>query len=237
MNVGLFCGSRCLEATPMSSVSRHLARLVFAALLLTGVNAMAAEEPRYDVLSSTKEYEIRRYEPYIVAETDVEGPYSNAGNKAFNILAGYIFGKNRQSEKMAMTVPVESRPADKGVRMAMTAPVTSRPSDSEDGVFTYAFVMERKYTLDTLPEPVDSRIRIREVPSRIVAVHRFSGSWGEENYQRHEERLRDALERDGIPLAGVPYSARYNAPFVPSFLRRNEVIVPIDGSVSVTPIS
>ena len=127
---------------------------------------MAAEEPRYDVLTSTDDYEIRRYEPYLVAETDVEGPYGNAGNKAFNILAGYIFGKNRQSEKMAMTVPVESRPADAGVRMAMTAPVTSRPSDADPGLFTYAFVMERKYTLDTLPEPVDPRIRIREVLAR-----------------------------------------------------------------------
>ncbi len=198
---------------------------------------MAAEEPRYDVLTSTEDYEIRRYEPYIVAETDVQGPYGNAGNKAFNILAGYIFGKNRQSRKMAMTVPVESRPADEGVRMAMTAPVTSRPSDAGAGAFTYGFVMERKYTMDTLPEPIDTRIRIREVPSRIVAVHRFSGSWREENYQRHEQRLRRALERDGIPLAGIPYSARYNAPFVPTFLRRNEVIVPIDGSVSVVPIS
>ena len=206
-------------------------------MLLIGVSAMAAEEPRYDVLTSTEDYEIRRYEPYIVAETDVQGPYGNAGNKAFNILAGYIFGKNRQSRKMAMTVPVESRPADEGVRMAMTAPVTSRPSDTGAGAFTYGFVMERKYTLDTLPEPIDTRIRIREVPSRIVAVHRFSGSWREENYQRHEQRLRRALERDGIPLAGIPYSARYNAPFVPTFLRRNEVIVPIDGSVSVVPIS
>ncbi len=198
---------------------------------------MAAEEPKYEVLTSTEDYEIRRYEPYIVAETDVEGPYRNAGNKAFNILAGYIFGKNRQSEKMAMTVPVESRPAEDGVRMEMTAPVTTRPSDAEPGLFTYGFVMERKYTLDTLPEPVDSRIRIREVPAKIVAVHRFSGSWREDNYQRHEQLLRRALERDGIPLAGMPYSARYNAPFIPSFLRRNEVIVPIDGSVSVTPIS
>ena len=221
----------------MPSASRHSAQLVFAALLLIGVSAMAAEEPRYDVLTSTDDYEIRRYEPYIVAETDVPGPYRNAGNKAFNILAGYIFGNNRQSEKMAMTVPVESRPAEDGVRMEMTAPVTSRPSDAEPGLFTYAFVMERKYTLDTLPEPVDPRIRIREVPSKIVAVHRFSGSWREENYQRHEQRLRQALARDGIPLAGTPYSARYNAPFVPAFLRRNEVIVPIDGSVSVTPIS
>lgn len=213
------------------------ARLFVAVLLFIGVSAMAAEEPRYDILSSTDDYEIRRYDRYIVAETDVEGPYSNAGSRAFDILAGYIFGKNTRSEKMAMTVPVESRPADDSVRMPMTAPVTSRRSETAADVFTYAFVMESKYTLDTLPEPVDPRIRIREVPSKIVAVHRFSGSWSEKNYVRHEQLLKRALARDGIPLGGLPYSARYNAPFVPSFMRRNEVIVPIDGSVSVTPIS
>ena len=221
----------------MLSIPNLPTRLLVAALLLIGVGAMAAEEPRYDILSSTDDYEIRRYEPYIVAETDVEGPYSNAGNKAFNILAGYIFGKNTRSEKMAMTVPVESRPADDSVRMAMTAPVTSRRSEAAADLFTYAFVMESKYTLDTLPEPVDSRIRIREVPSKVVAVHRFSGSWSEKNYGRHEQLLKQALARDGIPIDGQSYSARYNAPFVPPFMRRNEVIVPIDGSVSVTPIS
>ena len=207
--------------------------LALAALMLTGGDPMAAEEPRYDVLASNDDYEIRRYEPYIVAETDVEGTFRTAGNKAFKILAGYIFGDNRASEKMAMTIPVESRPADESVTMAMTSPVTSVRSDDDTGRYTYAFVMESKYTTETLPAPNDPRVRIRELPERTMAVRRFSGSWSAENFARHERALLDALAEDGIATLGPTISARYNAPFTPWFMRRNEVMILIESSAGV----
>lgn len=94
-------------------------------LLLTSPAVMAIEEPDYEILLTTKYYEIRRYEPYIVAEVDVEGDMGKAGNKAFRILAGYIFGNNQPGEKMAMTAPVESQAKGVGEKMAMTAPVLS----------------------------------------------------------------------------------------------------------------
>ena len=203
--------------------------LSFAVLILTGANAMAIEEPLYEVIASTDDYEVRRYDSYIIAETDVEGTYKTAGNKAFRILAGYIFGDNLASEKMAMTAPVESRPADDSVKMKMTAPVASAPSEDEPGVYTYSFVMERRYSLDTLPVPNDPRVRIRVVPERVVAVHRYSGSWSEKNYAKHERMLLDALAEDGVTTRGTPVSARYNAPFTPWFMRRNEVMIEIDG--------
>ena len=207
--------------------------LAFAALILTGANAMAIEEPQYEVLSSTDDYEVRRYDAYIVAETDVEGTYKSTGNQAFRILAGYIFGDNQASEKMAMTAPVESRPAEQSVKMNMTAPVSSSSADGEAGTYTYSFVMERKYSLDTLPVPNDPRVRIRVVPQRTVAVHRYSGSWSESNYAKHERRLLDALAGDGISTRGTPVSARYNAPFTPWFMRRNEVMIEIDGDAQI----
>lgn len=207
--------------------------LSFAALILTGANAMAIEEPKYEVLASTDDYEVRRYDSYIIAETDVEGTYKTAGNKAFRILAGYIFGNNRASEKMAMTAPVESRPADESVKMEMTAPVASYPSENDAGSYTYSFVMEKKYSLETLPVPNDPRVRIRVIPERTVAVHRYSGSWSEGNYVEHERVLLDALADDGIATRGVPVSARYNAPFTPWFMRRNEVMVEIDGYAQI----
>ena len=206
--------------------------LSLAALTLTGGNAMAIEEPQYEVLASTDNYEVRRYDSYIIAETDVEGTYKTAGNKAFRILAGYIFGDNQASEKMAMTAPVESRPADDGVKMNMTAPVTSAPGNDESGSYTYSFVMENKYSLETLPVPNDPRVRLRVVPERTVAVHRYSGTWSEDNYLKHERLLLDALADDGISTRGVPMSARYNAPFTPWFMRRNEVIIEIDDDFS-----
>lgn len=206
--------------------------LSLAALTLTGGNAMAIEEPRYEVLASTDDYEVRRYDSYIIAETDVEGTYKTAGNKAFRILAGYIFGDNQASEKMAMTAPVGSRPADDSVKMKMTAPVTSAPGEDKAGSYTYSFVMENKYSLETLPVPNDPRVRLRVLPERTVAVHRYSGTWSEDNYLEHERLLLDALAADGVLTRGVPVSARYNAPFTPWFMRRNEVMIEVDDDFS-----
>lgn len=184
---------------------------------------MAIEEPSYEVLLETKHYEVRRYEPYIVAEVDVDDDFKRAGNNAFRILAGYIFGDNAAQQKMNMTAPVESAG---GERMKMTAPVTSQAGVG-DGPYTYAFVMERKYTMETLPKPTNPDIRIVERPERIMAVHRYSGSWSEERYEKHQKILLDALATDGIETIGLPVFARYNAPFTPWFLRRNEIIIEI----------
>lgn len=111
--------------------------------------------------------------------------------------------------------------------MNMTAPVTSTPADDDSRV-TYAFVMERKYTMDSLPAPTDPRIRIVERPARIMAVRRYSGGWSEKRYRENETALLDALQADRIEATGIPVFARYNAPFTPWFLRRNEVMIEID---------
>ena len=197
-------------------------------LVVSGGPAMAYEEPIYTVLSSTDTYEVRRYEPYLVAEVDVDGDFGSAGSDAFRLLAGYIFGDNVPGQKMAMTTPVESTA---GTKMAMTAPVTSRSAD-DAGQYTYAFVMERKYTLDTLPKPTNPEVRIVPREGRVMAVRRYSGTWSETRYRDNEEQLLAALADASIDVIGDPVFARYNAPFTPWFLRRNEVMVEIDWSDS-----
>lgn len=194
---------------------------------------MAIEEPKFDVLESHDDYEIRRYAPYIVAEVTVDGPMRDAGNEAFRILADYIFGSNSDATKMNMTAPVESQSATSGTRMKMTAPVISEQSGDDGQRYRYAFVIEQKYDLDTVPKPLDDRIELRETKERVVAVRRFSGSWRESNFQKHTEKLMAALKRDGIEPVKPPSQARYNAPFVPTFFRRNEVIVEIAGPDSM----
>lgn len=171
---------------------------------------MALEEPDYEVLLKTEQVEFRRYEPYLVAEVTVSG--KSADNQAFRILAGYIFGNNEDDVKMQMTAPVESRDGDSGRQVYQD----------------YAFVMEKTYSLNSLPVPNDERIRLREKPERIVAVRQFSGRWSEKNIEKHEQRLLDDLQNLGVAIAGPPELARYNSPFAPWFLRRNEIIVPID---------
>lgn len=197
-------------------------------LALWATSAMAIEEPEYVVLYESDDYEIRRYAPYNVAETVVDGDFRSSGGRAFRILAGYIFGDNRQSEKMKMTAPVESRPADAGVRMNMTAPVTSAAADGEDDAYVYGFVMERRYDFDELPEPTDARVELRQVPARTMAVHRYSGFWSKSNYEQNEQELLDALEADDVNVIGRPLLARYNGPFTPFFMRRNEVLVEVE---------
>lgn len=192
---------------------------------------MAYEEPEYQVLKEREDYEIRRYDPYLVAETVVEGDYDETGDQAFRRLAGFIFGDNVRAEEMSMTTPVTAREVQEpGVEMAMTVPVTIRKADDADkgGAYVWQFVMERKYTQKTLPKPVDPRIAIRKVPERWVAAHRYSGRITEANYRKNLDELSVALERDGIAPVGLPEAAVYNGPFTPPFMRRNEVLMEVD---------
>jgi len=200
----------------------------FLVFLFAVQPAMAIEEPAFDILSTTDDYEIRQYAPSIVAEIDVEGDMNKAGGDAFRVLAGYIFGKNQPGTKMAMTAPVTSQRAGDGERMNMTAPVMSTAADDGSKAYTYAFLMESKYSMDTLPKPLDPRVRLVEKPARVVAVRQYSGTWSSKNYRKNEELILAALHDNGVAISGRPYLARYNSPFTPWFLRRNEVIVEIE---------
>lgn len=199
-------------------------------LLLAGVNAMAIEEPAYEVVETYPEFELRRYAPYLVAETEVTGSFDNAGNQGFRRLAGYIFGNNQGERKIEMTAPVNQRPADEGGQVVeMTAPVTQRAL--ENGAsrrFEIAFVMPKRFTLETLPRPTDPSITLREVPERLLAVRRYSGRWTERNYRENERALLSAVRAAGLTPVSVPVYARYNSPFSLWFLRRNEVMVEVE---------
>ena len=190
-----------------------------------GTNLSALEEPKYSVLKEYENFEIRNYDSYLVAEVDIEGSYNKTGNEAFRILAGYIFGDNQSSTKMNMTAPVESEAIQPSERMNMTAPVFSNKNVNG---YTYRFVMESKYTQETLPVPNNSKIRITEIKDRVMAVISFSGRWSQKNFEKHEQILVNDLENEGIGVASEAIYARYNAPFTPWFLRRNEIMFEIE---------
>ncbi|MBR78041.1 MAG: heme-binding protein [Woeseiaceae bacterium] len=190
-----------------------------------GTNLSALEEPKYSVLKEYENFEIRNYDSYLVAEVDIEGSYNKTGNEAFRILAGYIFGDNQSSTKMNMTAPVESEAIQPSERMNMTAPVFSNKNVNG---YTYRFVMESKYTQETLPVPNNSKIRITEIKDRVMAVISFSGRWSQKNFEKHEQILVNDLKNEGIGVASEAIYARYNAPFTPWFLRRNEIMFEIE---------
>lgn len=198
-------------------------------LLLAGGPALATEEPRYEVVKQYEAFELRRYAPQLRAETEVTGEFESAGNQAFRILAAFIFGDNRKQESISMTAPVNMRPAEAGEKISMTAPVTMVPKDggAQRGTYVFSFVMPAGYTRATLPQPTDPRVVIREVPARLVAARRYSGTWSESRYREQEAILVEAVAQAGLRSAGPPVFARYNSPFSLWFLRRNEVLIEV----------
>ena len=180
--------------------------------------SQAIEEPDYEVIKKFDQVELRRYAPYVVAEVVLDSAAEDAGNQAFPILAGYIFGKNKGEKKFAMTAPVMQAAAP--ARMDMTAPVTQ---SAVTGGMRVQFVLPKGVTLATAPEPIDPRVQIREVPAGTWAVIRYSGTWSQSNYLEHLAALKASLEAKGVATQGEPVLARYNAPFTPWFMRRNEV--------------
>jgi hypothetical protein len=161
---------------------------------------------------------VRQYAPYTVAEVVVAGSANEAGNKAFRILAGYIFGKNNGGKKLAMTAPVTQTAAP--VKLAMTAPVTQSVAP---GGYLVQFILPRGMTPATAPVPIDPQIVLRQVQPMRVAVIRYSGFWSDANYGRHLATLEETLKRAGLQWTGEPVLSRYNPPFTPWFMRRNEI--------------
>ena len=203
------------------------AKRAFALLcitLLMGLTTMpshAIDEPAYTTIQTTDVFEVRQYAPYLVAEVVVPGPVNEAGNQGFSLLGGYIFGKNKGERKLEMTAPVTQQAQQPApIKLEMTAPVTQAATP---GGFLVQFVMPKGYTLATLPEPLDARVKLREVPASRMAVIRFSGSWSQNTYAEQLQKLRTALAAAGMATQGEPVSSRYNSPFSLPFLRRNEI--------------
>ena len=187
------------------------------------MDTMAIEEAKYKVLEKDKKFEIRDYAPHILAEIIVEGDLEEAGNKAFNRLFRYISGDNRSRKKVTMTAPVSQQPM--GEKIKMTAPVGQRRIQEKWAV---SFMMPASYTLKTLPEPEDPNITLRQVPARRMAAVRYSGFWSEKRYFRYKLELESWIHHRNLTIVGDPIWARYNPPFTPWFLRRNEILIPVN---------
>ena len=192
--------------------------------LLAPAAAHAIEEPAYAVERTIGAVEVRNYAPYVVAEVVLPGSANDAGNDAFRILAGYIFGKNKGDRTLAMTAPVTQAAAP--VKLDMTAPVTQTATP---GGWIVQFVLPRGLTRATAPEPLDDRVMLRDVPSERVAVIRYSGTWSQSNFDEHLAVLRETLRSAELTGSGEPLLARYDPPFMPWFLRRNEIWLTLAG--------
>ena len=191
--------------------------------LLVAKSAMAIEKAKYTVVEKEDDFEIRQYEPQIVAETFVEGDLEEVGDEGFRRLYGYISGDNQKKQSISMTAPVGQEA--KSEKIAMTAPVGQEQKDNR---WRITFLMPAEYTLETLPVPTDSRVKLVQDPGRLMAAIRYSGTWSEAGYEENKALLEEFIEKRGLIKAGEPVWARYDPPFMPWFLRRNEVMIPIE---------
>jgi effector-binding domain-containing protein len=183
--------------------------LLAAVSVVAGIAAIANdalakyEEPTYSILEKDGSFEIRDYPSVIAAEVEVPGSGESAASQAFRIIAGYIFGKNVSKKKIAMTVPVTT--------------------DKKQDHLTMRFYLPSSYTLETLPEPIDRRIKLSIPPAARYAVIRFSGFSSESNCAQQEELLKDFLKRKNLDPIETPIRAFYNPPWTLPFMRRNEI--------------
>jgi hypothetical protein len=180
------------------------------------------EQPDYKLVTSKGNIEIRDYAPMILAEVEVSGERKQAINEGFNILAAYIFGNNTSNKKMEMTAPVTNELSEK---MAMTAPVLQEQHGDN---WKVRFVMEKKYSFETLPKPNSKDVILIPLPARRFAVIRFSGFASNESIKQHREELQGYILDEKLKSIGQAVLAFYNPPWTIPFLRRNEVMIEVE---------
>lgn len=209
----------------MKNIIKKMIGLLVVGILVTGVGvkyATAVEQVDYKVLKKDSKFEIRNYSPHILAVTKVNGNLEDAGDRAFGSLFRYISGNNWPKGKPSGKITETKK--TKGAKIAMTAPVGQvKEKDS----WAVSFMMPKEYTMSTIPRPSDPKVTLRQVPKRQMAAIRYSGSWSEKGYQKAKKKLMEWVKAEGLTVTGEPEWARYNAPFTPSFFRRNEILLPV----------
>jgi hypothetical protein len=193
------------------------------ALLLGGGAARAVEEPAFKPILREGAFEVRDYPGLIVAEVTVTGEQKEAANKGFRLLAGYIFGGNKRRQSIAMTAPVAQAPVSE--KIAMTAPVTQIQND---GTWIVRFTMPSAYTMEALPEPNDPKVQLRRLPATRFAALRFSGLARRDDVDVKSTELLAAAKAHHLRTSGPVTLAQYDPPWTPWFMRRNEVMVPLE---------
>ena len=172
--------------------------LIIAVGILAGPVMSDVEKPDYKVLQSEHNIEIRLYEPMIIAEVDVEGKREDAVRDGFRLIADYIFGNNKVQRDISMTAPVQQQESQK---IAMTAPVQQQSTGRS---WQISFVMPSKYSIESLPEPNNDRVRLKKIQSKKFIVISFSGKNSNENLAEHQKQLMSYIQAKQFKIIGSP---------------------------------
>jgi hypothetical protein len=183
--------------------------------------AMATEEPSYRVVTQSEPFEIREYPSLIVAQVEVPGDLSEASSAGFRLIANYIFGNNIavRGGGVNMAEPVPEK-------IAMTVPVIAE-GKGDQKTWLIQFVMPKQYALETLPKPNNAQVKLLAMGPQKLAVIRFTGFVGDDKVQEKTAELMAWIKsKNALPL-GNPRLARYNPPWSIPWMRRNEILIPI----------
>ena len=207
---------------------------VLLAVLLSGFGgrAMAIETAQYSVVHEYPDFEVRTYPEQLVAQVEVSGTRREAIESGFRLIAAYIFGDNLNaagtSEKIAMTTPVTQ-----SIALSQN-PVASQTvlDDSMTGPWVVRFFMPQQYSLENIPQPTNARVKLINLPAHHVVVHQFSGSYGYSNLNKNLGQLLALCQTHQCDLAHNSITfAFYNGPWMPAFMRRNEVMLHVNGEL------
>lgn len=164
------------------------------------------EQLPYTVLRDFRDFELRRYPSYNLVQVEERADYTQAGYRGFNPLFQFITGSNSANQSIAMTAPVIQR-------------------EVAAGTYAVSFVMPAAMLTESIPAPRNPSVKTVHVPEHDAAVMSFSGLWSESKFNKVADRLRQAVQREGLVARGEVYSARYDPPWKPGFLRRNEALL------------
>jgi hypothetical protein len=167
---------------------------------------MTAEQP-YTTIKKYPEFEIRHYPSYVLIQVKAKGEFSRAASMAFRPLVNYISGSNQTREKFAMTAPVLHAP------------------EKDFKSHVVSFVLPEGVSVKDLPIPADAQVTVQNVDAHYAAAHRFRGMASEEHFKSFGERLADQVKTAGLKADGDVFYARYDPPWKPGILRRNEAII------------
>lgn len=196
-------------------------------IFMTHISTASAQDniqsPDYKIIASSNGVELRQYAPHLVAEVTVQaGSIDKASNKGFRPLAGYIFGGNTSSDKIAMTAPVTTQAKSTGTKIDMTAPVTTKAAGN--GSYVVHFSMPKKWTMDNLPIPNNGDVTLKQIPSQKRLAYRFKGRKTDKKTNAADEAILQYAMTNNLQIISEAISAGYDSPMVPFFMRRWEVM-------------
>ena len=172
------------------------------------------ERPSYNVVLKEDGLEIRDYEPAVVVETQVLASRRDAAGEAFRSLFNYISGNNAASLEIPMTSPVTQTPVGKG------------PDDVSDN-WAIRFFLPSSLSMEDIPKPLQQDINIVTLAAQRFASVSFKGTQNDKKVAKYTARLREFISQNGYGVSGEPVYGFYDPPFVPWFLRDNEILLPI----------